>query len=95
MSGQTSPQLAMWLVFECVLSRIHLARGAYHGIFSGSVCGLGSLLCSLWLGGGRGHVYDIIGSRGGWDTVDIRCSSRAEGAVLGGGRSVAGVLGGA
>ena len=52
------------------------------------------VLCSLWLGGGRGHVYDIIGSRGGWGAVDMRCSSRAEGAVLDGGRSVAGVWGG-
>ena len=51
------------------------------------------LLCSLWLGGGRGHAYDIIGSRGGWGAVDTRGSSRAEGAVLDGGRSVAGVWG--
>ena len=46
-----------------------------------------SLLCSLWLGGDRGHVYDIIGSRGGCGAVDVRCSSRAEGAVLDGGWS--------
>ena len=46
------------------------------------------LLCSLCLRGGRGHVYDIIGSKSKWDAVNIRCSSRAEGAVLDGGIGV-------
>ena len=52
----------------------------------------------MWLGGGRGHVYDIIGTGRGWVVVGTGCTPRAEGAVLdrrdgiGGGGAVGGVL---
>ena len=49
-----------------------------------------SLLPSLWLGRGRGRVYDIIDSSGGGGCVSKRCASRAECAVLNGGNEVRG-----
>ena len=80
------------------LPSLHLPQQVVFSLFIFSPLLLSSLqhmvhplLCSLWLGWGRGHAYDIIGSRGGWGAVDMRCSSRAEGAVLDGGRSVVGV----
>ena len=86
--GQPLPSLRLpqQVVFSLFIFSPLLLRSLQHMVHP--------LLCSLWLGGGRGHVYDIIGSRGGWGAVDMRCSSRAEGAVLDGGRSVAGVWGG-
>ena len=81
--GDASPHLPQRVVF--IFSPLLLLRPLQHMVHP--------LLCSLWLGGGRDHVYDIIGSRGGWGAVDARCSSRAEGAVLDGSRS-AGVCGG-
>ena len=48
------------------------------------------LLLLSWLGRGRGRVYDIIDSSRGGGSVSVGCASRAECAVLNGGKEVRG-----
>ena len=68
------PHLPQQVVFSLLIfSPLFLLRSLQHMVHP--------LFCSLWLGRGRGHVYDIIRRRG-WGAVDARCSSRAKGAVL-------------
>ena len=71
MSGQTSPQLAMWLVFECVLSRIHLARGAYHLIYSRGAGGVVSGCEVTAFFPAQFVVWALSSAPCGWEGVEV------------------------